>query len=294
MTELVIVPAWRRPEFLLACLSRLRATHEQGRQYLLALDRGHTPQVAEIASEFRHSLGTRAVRVVKQRHNYRGNSYNVLEAYKLAAAYRSVELVHLVEEDILVASDYFSFHRQAHALAPHAFAVSACRNQYYPLGLEPADDPTAVWLHGSYQSLGVSFQAANIRRFTTHAAIPYYRAPGRYCQRVWPASAVLPGHCEQDGLINRVRESGGWSTVYPATPRAYHAGFYGYNRGGPGWSADENALSISGRAELLLALDGQQLNGRNPAYKDYATTALDNHDRPPVSQLIEWPGKETQ
>jgi hypothetical protein len=289
--QLVIVPAWRRPEFLWACLQRLQIADRPHLRYLITQDRGHTYEVSRIAVQFRKRLGANRVTVASRRHSYAGNSFNVLESYREAVFERGTEpgLIHLVEEDILVGVDYFDYHDQAHALHPDAFAVSACRNQQYPVGTDPQPDPTAVYPHLSYQSLGVSFRPGVVRRFAVHAARPYYRSPGAYCKSAFPDSLIPAGHCEQDGLINRVREHGGWSTIYPVVPRAYHAGFYGYNRRG-GWaeSPDRPNERSERRGARLLAMAGDVLNRRARHYKDFATTPLDEN-RPAVTHTIRWP-----
>jgi hypothetical protein len=207
--QVVIVPAWRRPEFLWACLQRLLVADREDLRYLLALDRGHTHETARIASVFRKRLGVNRVDTSVRRHAYKGNSYNVLEAYREAANRPSssarVELVHLIEEDILIGADYFDYHDRAHALTPDTFAVTACRNQKYPPGVEPPADPEAVYRYPHCQSLGLSFRPDMVRSFLRHATRGYYHNPGLYCRVHFPDSEIHPGHHEQDGLINRVR-----------------------------------------------------------------------------------------
>lgn len=289
--QLVIVPAWRRPEFLWACLQQLKAADRPHLRYLISLDRGHSYAVAGVAAQFRKWLGAARVSVVNRRHSFHGNSFNVLESYRSAVFERHAEpaLIHLVEEDILVGVDYFDYHDQAHALNPEAFAVSACRNHAYPLDVDPPADPMMVYRDASYQSLGISFKPDIVRRFARHAQPPYYKRPQAYCQNIFPDSAIPPGHCEQDGLINRVREASGGVTVYPGVPRAYHAGFYGYNRRG-GWS--EGARHMTLRPEQLgaqlLVMPSEVLNDRARHYKDLATTPLNEH-RPAVTHVARWP-----
>jgi hypothetical protein len=289
--QLVIVPAWRRPEFLWACLQRLQAADRPDLRYLISQDRGHTYEVARIAIQFRKRLGAGRVQIASRRHSYHGNSFNVLESYREAVSGRGAEpeLVHLVEEDILVGVDYFDYHDRAHALHPGTFAVSACRNHQYPVDVNPPADPTTIYRHHSYQSLGVSFRPEVVRQFAAHAARPYYRSPGAYCKSAFPDSEIPAGHCEQDGLINRVREAGNWTTVYPTVPRAYHAGFYGYNRRG-GWLNREDKTSArpEQRGAQLLSMAGDVLNSRARHYKDLTTTPLDEN-RPALTHLVVWP-----
>lgn len=288
MTQVVIVPAWQRPEFLRACLYRLSVADRPHIHYLISLDRGHTPEVSQVADWFRDSVtgGTHRVTVMRRvNHPYRGNSYNVLEAYRHAYN-MAPTLIHLVEEDIFVGADYFDYHDDAHQMHPHAFCVSAVRNQAWPPGTEPPADDTAVYAHTSYQSLGVSFRPGIVRRFLLHAKPGYYSNSSRYLRSRFPRSSIPAGHSEQDGLINRVREQWGEVTIYPHSPRAYHAGYFGYNRRGH-WNGPGADGSIDERAGVLLRMSAEQLNVRARHYPDFTTIDLDQ-ERERVSRTIHW------
>lgn len=283
MLEIVIVPAWRRPEFLKACLTRLLQADDGAPEYWICLDRGFDPAVEAVADWFAAQDGvTGRVRIAKRRHTYKGNSHNVLTGYRDALAARAT-LVHLVEEDVLVGADYFAFHREAHAVAPEAFSVSACRNQFFPVGTEPDADEAALYLHASYQSIGVSFKADRLRAVTPHVSTRYFTNMVGYCGRHFPHSAVPVGNAEQDGLLNRIREAQGLRTAYPAVPRAYHVGFVGYHRAGKLPSGD-----LDERAAAILAMSAEEMNARARNYRDHTTIPLDTW-RAPVTRLICWP-----
>lgn len=281
MTELVIVTAWRRPEFLSAALTRLLAADDGQQTYRICLDRLHTREVGLVASIFARKLGARAV-VRRRSHQYKGNSFNVLTSYREAVTL-APDLVHLVEDDVFVAADYFEFHRRAHQLMPDAFAVSACRNQQFPPDVNPPDREDAVYAHVSYQSLGVSFRPEALAQVVQHAQHAYFAAPVAYCRRNWPNSAINPNHAEQDGLIHRMIEASGRPTVYPFSPRAYHAGFVGYHRKGA-----MPAGTIEQRAATLLRMTTADLNAAAHTYPDHVAVDLDA-SRKPLQQLSGWP-----
>lgn len=281
MKEIVIVPAWRRPAFLLAALNRLAAADDGAPEYWICLDRGHSDDVAAVADEFRGVLPGR-VRIGLRDHGYRGNSYNVLTSFRNAVD-EGADLVHLVEEDILVGADYFDFHRRAHELAPDAFSVSACRNQYYPLGEQPPYDETAIYLHRSYQSIGVSLKAARLRQVMGHAHPAYFYNQVGYCKRAFPRSKINPSHAEQDGLIHRIIEKQGSATAYASVPRAYHVGFTGYHRNG-----EMPSGTILEQARAIVGMGADELNRRAQSYPDHNTIPLDG-ERAPVTRLVEWP-----
>jgi hypothetical protein len=281
VSELVIVTAWKRPDFLSACLQRLLIADDGAQRYLICLDRGHSREVATVAEEFTRRLAGRA-QIRRRAHRYRGNSYNVLMGYREGVTL-GPDLVHLVEDDVFVAGDYFEFHRRAHQLTHDTFAVSACRNQQFPPEMNPPEEDDVVYAHVSYQSLGVSFRVGPLAQVVQHAQAGYFERPVVYCRRHWPNSAINPNNAEQDGLIHRLIEAAGWRTVYPFSPRAYHAGFVGYHRKGAALAG-----TVEQRAATLLRMSSAELNAAAHSYPDHVAVDLDAH-RKPVDRVAVWP-----
>jgi hypothetical protein len=282
VSELVIVTAWKRPDFLSACLQRLLIADDGRQNYLICFDRGFSRECGPVAGAFIRRLGSRARIRRRAQHRYKGNSFNVLTSYREAVA-AAPDLVHLVEEDVFVGADYFEFHRQAHDIAPDAFAVSACRNQQFPPDVNPPDQEDTIYPDVSYQSIGVSFQLDPLSEVIQHANHDYFARPVAYCRRTWPNSAINPNNAEQDGLIHRMIEASGRPTVYPFSPRAYHAGFVGYHRKGalPGGT-------VAQRAARLLQMTTADLNAAAHSYPDHVAVDLDAI-RKPVDQVAVWP-----
>jgi hypothetical protein len=280
MTEIVIIPAWRRPAFLLAALRRLVIADDPSLKFWITLDRGYSHEVAHVANDFVARMGVHRVRVMKRMHAYRGNSFNILQCYGEAIECKP-ELIHLVEEDVFVGADYFDFHRSAHALATHAFAVSLCRNQNYDHDPEPI--PDAVYLSSQYQSIGVSFRPERLSLMLPHMTREYFRDPVKYCRRHFPRTKIPAANAEQDGLINRIVEAQGLPVVYATRPRAYHAGFVGYHRKGATLSG-----TIHDQADQLLAMTSEQMNAAAHSYPDHQVVELDA--RPGAAErVIFWP-----
>lgn len=265
--EIVLVPAWRRADFLLATLKRLLLAWDENLELWICLDRGASTDVRTVA---RDHVATHGGRMREVAHRYRGNSFNVLTAYLEAHGQRPLpELIHLVEEDIFVARDYFVYHRAAHALCPDAFCVSAVRNHN---ATDPVSvDSTAVYLHASYQSLGVSWRPRQLARVILHARAAYFSDPVTYCWLVFPEYVHGHDFAEQDGLIRRVLEMCGGRMVFPVVPRAYHAGFEGYNRRGQ----PVRGMDVNTRARMLLAMDDAALNAHARSHPDHQVVALD-------------------
>lgn len=281
MSDFVIVPAWRRADFLHACLSRLAVADDGNARYLIAMDRkGDLPRNTLVVNAFARLVGEHRVTTRVAQHHYHGNSYNILTAYALAVNTHA-DLVHLVEEDVFVGSDYLSYAREAHALVPAAFAVSACQNQN--LLAQPDPNPGAVYLDPAYQSLAVSFTRETLRLVLREAREAYYRNPVQYCRRRFPKTKIPAANAEQDGLLHRVAEERGLSTVYPCSPRAYHAGFIGYHRDGEPLAGTD----MFARGRELLAMGTAELNRRAHSYPDHAAIDLDEQ-RGKISEVVHW------
>ena len=132
----------------------------------------------------------------------------------------------------MVGRDFFRWHAAVHARRPDLFCSIAVRNHNREVAAP--DDPNCFYLSdGDYCSWGVCFDRAVLQRLLTpHIRIDYLARPKRYLRRHFPSSRVSLGFVEQASLLRRIQESSGMPIAYPATPRAYHAGFYGRNRPG--------------------------------------------------------------
>ncbi len=266
MKHTVLVPAWRRPDMLHACLTRLSKAASTGDvRVVVSLDRKGTLECRQVAEAFKTSFADIYLRVMNH-HQFHGNSYNVLSGVKDCLKLNG-DLIHVVEDDIMVSLGYFAYHEAAHEAAPDVFAVSACRNQNLQ-----GDAPGAAYRHPSYQSLGVSFRPDVAREAVAHEKAAYYGDMVNYCGRMFPGSKIPPGHAEQDGLFNRIRERGNGVTVYPAQPRAFHAGFYGYNRSGRKLTG-----SIERRSEKILSMTSDEMNALADQMKDHEVIDLDEN-----------------
>jgi hypothetical protein len=112
----------------------------------------------------------------------------------------------------------------------------------------------------------------SVRAVVPHVTHRYFFDPVGYCRRYFPGSQIPAPHAEQDGVLNRLRERAGMKTVYPVVPRAYHAGFTGYNR----HSQVELTGSPKEQADFLLAMTSEELNLRAMMeFRDHETVPLD-------------------
>ncbi|MCC6807514.1 MAG: hypothetical protein IT381_08825 [Deltaproteobacteria bacterium] len=235
MSDVVVIPAWRRADFLALTLERIAAArHSDEHHYFITLDRGFDPEVLAVAQAWKQK--DVAVLARTSDHGYYGNSFNVLEGFRYAlgqAARLGSRLIYTIEEDVWVAKDFFAFSRQVHdAFSPFAFSASVNQPSTGTATetIRKPREPEKVYGHPFFQSYGASFAPSAVVEILKHATHDYYRDMGRYVVKSFPGTGER--RWEQDGLITRVIGAAGGETLYPYVPRAMHAGFHGYNRAG--------------------------------------------------------------
>lgn len=229
MKNCVIIPCFNRPEFLYYCLRNIEnAEFCNENIYLFCLDHGFDAGILEIINGFKLSkvVISRPLilpKITKQ-------SRNVLEGYRFGCLL-SDSIVYLIEDDIMIATDFFSYHKDVLANEPDCFCSIGTRNNNTPFEITSNADAYYYGAVNDYQSLGVAWRKQRlINDILPHANNSYYLNPQKYVKDSFPQSAIGHFFCEQDGLIRRVKEQSKANVIFPHVPRAYHAGFYSYNR----------------------------------------------------------------
>jgi hypothetical protein len=231
MKDICIVTAYERPEMLHECLNRIKiAAGQIGIQTWVCIDQrvGHTynREVARVAAEYQDD-GMDVVIKICAPHQYSGNSYNTLEALK--DAYQTgASFTFLVEDDVMVASDFFHWSYTVHALANFFASVAVkCTRRV----VSTNSGPELVWVSGSdYASLAVCFPNNSLSYIVPHARHEYYSDMNGYVNKEFKNSRFSGEFAEQDGLIIRIMGYWNGLTAWPYVPRAFHAGYYGYHR----------------------------------------------------------------
>jgi hypothetical protein len=266
MPNLVLIPCWRRADFLAVTLAHIRNANRAAEyRYIFLVDRGYSGEVRQVIRSFPLRY---EVQFAPQ-HPYEGNSFNVLEGYRRAvetSAKRGSRLIYLIEEDVWIGKDFFDFHEAVQSQFD-PFCVSAVRSQNDATGRE--QDPAAVYYHAAFQSLGLSWKIDRLREVTKHARPEYYSDMWGYVQDLACGSAEARHYPEQDGLINQLVDLNGLRCMYPFVPRAFHAGFVGYNR--PGRPLEG---PLKQRAASLIAMSADEMNDRASKYKDISPINL--------------------
>lgn len=267
MKNIVLIPCWRRDDFLSVTLDHiLKANGAEQNYYIFLADRGSSSGVMEVANNFPLAKEIR----LNPPHPYHGNSCNVLEGYKFAASiaehYES-QLIYLIEEDIWIGKDFFDFHQKVQAKFD-SYCLSAVRCQDDDKTHEY--DPSSVYCHPTFQSLGISWRVDKVKEVAKHARPEYYGNNQEYIKSLAPHSKYGMQWTEQDGLIKRLVELSGSKCMFPYVPRAFHAGFVGYNRQGTPLTGSREE-----RVKMLKQMSQQDMNDRATEYKDITSIDTD-------------------
>ncbi|HYM34766.1 MAG TPA: hypothetical protein VET48_05175, partial [Steroidobacteraceae bacterium] len=182
MSDIVIVPAYFRPEFLALCLGHLeRAAGSSDKEIWICQD-WHVgdhekfeiewKETQSVISEAKKVFGEKLRTIVRPENSYYGNSCNVLSAYKRAFI-TNAELVYLVEEDVLVTPDFFQWHEQTQQETKPFCSVAGYSH-------EPGAE--------AFASLGVCWRRENLAPILEHAKPDYYEWLANYLKVIFPDS----------------------------------------------------------------------------------------------------------
>lgn len=231
MNELVLVPTFHRPEHLFYCLSMIRA-FEPKIPIAVFPDRGtYYDEDFKMVMQSFDDGNTQAIYVPF--HKYHGNSYSVMEAYRWAFNQVS-ELTYLIEDDVIVHPDFFTWTREVHEECPDIFGTLGwVFNRHAPI--------TEDWLFQPwFYSVGVCFKRKKLELIVKHATPLYFQDMMGYIEERFKGSPLNSPHnihhFEQDGAIQRILDEDRSQTVSCGIAKCTHIGTFGYNRG---WSRRE-------------------------------------------------------
>jgi hypothetical protein len=230
----VLIPCFRRPEFLQATIDRIHeATGAAQYQYIFRLDQGFDPMCEKVISTFQ--FPHQVTYTPRTSYTITKQSYSVLTGLQMAA--RTSELVFLIEEDVLIGRDFFQWHEHIHA---HQELFSSHANKNINSTSREGQWDDYYLTTGDYGSIGTCIPSAVINKhINPHINPNYFRQPWHYIKAKFPTSTLGTSFVEQDGLIRRIQPTTDLQQAYPCTfelddllygPRCYHAGFYGKNR----------------------------------------------------------------
>jgi hypothetical protein len=238
--DIVLIPTYMRPEYLQICLEHLAQTTSTAtpKEFWICADRRpddehrHKLELEwqkEVLDAWRGALPFKLVQ--GEKHNFNGNSFNVLESYKKAYNEPGVRDVYLVEDDVFVTPDFFVWHEAAAQVEPEAPCSIAYRCNRNVEAIRGILQPELYFTSGrDYASIGVRWNREKLEPVLQHARKEYYANQNGYISARFPGSRFGQCFTEQDGMIMRVMGEQNWFTVWPYVPRCYHMGWYGYHR----------------------------------------------------------------
>ena len=229
MKDVCVLVGWQRPEYMELCLERIvKAESSENLLYYVLLDNGYDLKYLDLFKKFpyEHIL----IKREKSQFSLGKQSYNVISGL-LSASLETDKYVYYIEEDIFVSVDFFKYCQSA--LQENAFCVIGSRDNE-DLSYK-GTDKNGYYLGGnkSYQCWASAWKKENLLKYLKpHYVVGYFADPVNYIKKTFPNNPYGTRFCEQDGLTKRIMMQDGNRCIFPHVPRAYHAGFYGYNRPG--------------------------------------------------------------
>jgi hypothetical protein len=272
--DIVLIPAYMRPEYLSLCLEFLSKADgaKNDKEYWVCQDmRFHDEHRFNMQLRWTKEVLDKSplpVRyIVRKPHSYAGNSYNTLEAYKQAYEETDARFIYLVEEDVLVTPDFFTWHEAVQAREPDTLCSIAYRCSRNHEAKTDITDAGAYFTSArDYASIGVCWKRERLAPLAPHARDAYYADQVGYIQRTFPGNRFAGDFCEQDGLIMRCMWCERAFTTWPYVPRAYHFGWFGYHR--PNGRRPDGQLDVKVQAIRSQICDRTALKISAPDFGD--------------------------
>lgn len=211
--SVIVMPALKRPEMAALSLQRIKATPESPELDVRIFVDTTTDKVLSDFEYVRDTYYPEAT-IYHAREHVKAPSgcWNILNALK--AGYDSgAELVFLIEEDVMVSEDYFSWSFEAHD-DPDCFATCG------RLRKEHSSD--------YYTNPGACFKSESLRSVVPYITDGYFQNRRPYLDAAF--GELSEASDLDDGLIRRVIRKLGAKILYPETPKVAHQGFHYYNR----------------------------------------------------------------
>ena len=230
MKNICVLVGWKRPEYMELCLERIvEAEGSEDLLYYVLLDNDFDPKYLELFQAFPYEH----ILIKREKTGYKmgKQSYNVISGL-LSASISTENYVYYVEEDIFIAKDFFKYCQSALQENNAMCVVGSRDNEDLSYS---GTDKNGYYLGGekSYQCWGTAWRKENLIKYLKpHYVQEYFNDPQAYVTKTFPNNPYKAQFCEQDGLTKRIMMQSGSRCIFPHVPRAYHAGFYGYNRPG--------------------------------------------------------------
>lgn len=240
MRDLILIPTFARPEYLDVCLDHIfRADGGTEKEIIITHDR-HVNDLSGVAKEidltrqvvakWQNSFKNITL-IVREPHPYIGNPCNFLEGYKAASSPLDVRYVYLIEDDVMVNKDFFTWHEAVQARGDYFVTVGwhCIRNPE----VKPGTDPHGIIESTrDFSSIGICWKREKLEPLVHHAKVEFYRNMAGYLRNAFPGSPIPAGQwTEQAGVITRLlHETRDRWVAWPVQRRCSHVGVSGYHR----------------------------------------------------------------
>lgn len=240
MNDLILIPSFYRPEFLYLTLEYIaKAKGGLDKEVWVAQDmktndvpgnRILLHEVVWVTKQFEGKF-KKFKYIQRQPNSYIGNPYNFMELYKEAFAHQDARYVYLIEDDVLVAPDFFEWHEAVQRRGDYFCTVGwhCIRN---PLVKKTENPHDYVETSRDYSSIGVCWRRQNLAKLVPHADHAYYGHMAAYLGKAFPGNPIPAGQwTEQAGVIMRILLGNkNLFVAWAGLRRCAHVGLHGYHR----------------------------------------------------------------
>jgi len=255
--DIVLIPTFNRAEMLNLCLEQIERAAPDNVQFLFQIDYGYDTEILKVIDSRLKRYNK--IKSFTPNHGYRKAklSYNILEGYKKAAEL-STGFVFMIEDDVMVGKSFFEWHQEVHRQR-ELFCSIGSKNPNRDVRELDGED-IYYTSDGDYASIGVCYRKELIQDvISIHGNPSYYEDMFGYIGRVVGFQPYGKSWPEQAGMIRRLQLRSGLPIAFPYIPRAFHAGYYGKNRG----NNNKPKGNLEARTEQArsVAFDYERLKG---------------------------------
>jgi hypothetical protein len=211
--SVVVMPALNRPELAALALQRISQTPEASQlDVRIFVDHTVDHRLGEFEYVRDEYFPDATIYHAREHIQVPSGSWNILQALK--AGYDSgASLIFLIEEDVMVFSDYFTWSFEAHD-DPDCFATCGRLRKEYRMDY--------------YTNPGASFKSESLKSIVPHITDRYFEDQRSYLDATF--GQMDEASPLDDGLIRRVIRQLDAKISYPQTPKVAHQGFHYYNK----------------------------------------------------------------
>lgn len=238
MKEVVVMPTLKRPEMLALSLEKINQSNNPPDDIRIFLDTCTEEQAMEV--EFvRDEYCPHAMIYRAQKHiEMPGGMWNILMSLKQGYE-TGADLIWIIEEDVLVKSESFNWHRQAQASGDY---LATCGRKIPRL-------PN----YNQYTNPGSCFKREMLVKVVEHIKPELFIDRRKYMDEQFGRMDEISDL--DDGLIRRIARFNGLKVLYPSNPTCYHIGFRAYNHF-MNWVNEGNIQErITGLRKMLPTID---------------------------------------